>query len=49
MALEIDPEDADYLYNEYTNIIKTLFKKLAKNYNAFVKSTIKDPEILKKK
>ena len=49
MALEIDAEDADYLYNEYTNIIKTLFKKLAKNYNAFVKNTVKDQEALKKK
>lgn len=26
MTDSIDPEDADYLYNEYTNIIKTLFK-----------------------
>lgn len=49
MAKVIDPEDADYLYNEYTNIIKGLFKKLSKSYNAFVKNVIKDKEVLTKK
>lgn len=49
MAKQIDAEDADYLYNEYTNIIKGLFKKLAKAYNAFVKNAIKDKSILASK
>jgi hypothetical protein len=46
MVKEIDSEDADYLYNEYTNIIKGLFRKLAKSYNSFVKNAIKDKEVL---
>lgn len=49
MTKVIDPEDADYLYNEYTNIIKGLFKKLSKSYNAFVKNVIKDETVLTSK
>ena len=49
MAKEIDPEVADYLYNEYTNIIKGLFKKLSKTYNSFIKKVIKNPKVLKNK
>lgn len=49
MAEQIDPEDADYLYNEYTNIIKGLFKKLSKSYNGFVRFAVKKKELLKKK
>lgn len=49
MATKIDPEVADYLYNEYTNIIKGLFKKLAKTYNSFIKNVVKDKKILKDK
>ena len=47
MPESIDPDDADYLYNEYTTIIKTLFRKLSKSYNIFSKQVIKDKEILK--
>lgn len=49
MPESIDPDDADYLYNEYTTIIKTLFRKLSKSYNLFSKQVIKDKEVLKKK
>lgn len=49
MADEIDPDDADYLYNEYTNIIKGLYKKLSKSYNTFVKATKFNKEIFTQK